>query len=238
MTAWRARAAALPTDLVLLGFVVAAVAVPASFTTAIPTGLGEAPEVVRAAFRAELSTPAALVTATLAALYAGFDYTLDLKNGVVARETTAQRRVVVLGARAMMSVLGGAIVGFVCISGIVGAAAVTGAGWMLEPLPFVQTAAVGALASLWGFAVAILVRHHLVALFVVPATLGIAVPLAAVVPQVVVWLPLPALVGTVGVDEGAIVAAAAPVAPGVIAAAWLLLVVGAAVARFLTRDVT
>jgi hypothetical protein len=256
--AWRARAAALPTDLVLLGVLVAAAAVAASFTSAIPAGLGDAPEAVRAGVRAGLLTPAVVVTATLAALYAGFDYTLDLKNGVVARETVSQRRLAVLGARATMTAVGGGTIGLACISGIVVAAAGAGAGWMLDPLPFLQTAAVGALASLWGFAVAVLVRRHLVALFVVPATLGAAVPLATALPAVAAWLPLPVLVGAVGADETVVVpggpsAPAAPIGPevlasaldvapgvvtGVVAAGWIVIAASAAVVGFTTRDLT
>ena len=117
---------------------------------------------------------------------------------------------------------------------------------MLEPLPFLQTAAAGALAALWGFAVAVLVRRHLVALFVVPATLGAAVPLASVLPTVASWLPLPVLIGAVGIDPAVIGADPAAIAShdhsalvaAVVVAAWLVLAASSAVVRFLTRDIT
>lgn len=246
--AFRSRAAALPTDLVLIGFAVAVILVAASFAYAIPDGLATAPEAVRVRFRDELATPATLISALAAALYAGFDYTLDLKNGVVAREATAQPRGVVLGARAVMAALGGAVIGIVCAAGFVVAAALAGAGWMLDPLLVLRAATTGLLAATWGFAVAVLVRSHLIALFAVPATLGIAVPAGAMLPQVAAWLPLSAIIGTVGADltsllrqPGAVAPAAAeagPVVMGTVAAAWLVVVGAAALVRFRVRDIT
>ena len=51
-------------------------------------------------------------------------------------------------------------------------------------------------------------------------------------------LPLPALVGAVGVDPSVIAPAGAPIASGAVAAVWLVLVVVASASRFLTRDIT
>ena len=236
--ALRSRAATLPTDLVLAGFGVAVAVVAASFAYAIPDGLASAPDAVRAAFRAELATSTTLITAMAAALYAGFDYTLDLRRGVIAREAMSLRRSAILGARAVMAAVGGAVIGISCASGIAVAAALVGAGWMLEPLLLLQAATTGLLAATWGLAVSVLVRSHLVALFAVPATLGIAVPLGAVLPQAAAWLPLPAIIGGVGSDLTALVRPQTAVAPGVVAAAWLVLVGAAAVARFHSRDIT
>lgn len=235
--ALRSRITAFPTDLILAGFVVAGFVLAASLALSIPEGMGSAPDAIRNAFRATLVTPAVLTTILVSALYAGFDYTLALRRGVVARETTAQRRGAVLTARALLASVGGALVGLACGAGTLVAGGVAGAGWMPAP-PLVGSVAIaGALAASWGFAIGVIVRHHLAALFVVPASLGVAVPLASLVPGAASTLPLPALLGAVGVDTGAL-GFVSGIAPVPLLAGWILLGLGWAVVRFVSRDVT
>ncbi|TQJ30482.1 hypothetical protein [Microbacterium sp. SLBN-146] len=235
--ALRSRVAALPTDLVLAGFVVACFVLAASIALSIPEGLGNAPDAVKETFRATLVTPAVLMTILVSALYAGFDYTLALRRGVVVRETTAQRRGAVLAARALLAGGGGAVVGLACGAGTLVAGGVAGAGWTPAPSLLGSAAVAGALAASWGFAIGVIVRHHLVALFVVPASLGVAVPFASLVPGAASILPLPTLLGAVGVDAGTL-GFAADIAAVPLVAGWIILGLGVAVVRFVSRDVT
>lgn len=235
--ALRSRIAALPTDLVLAGFVVAGFVLAASLALSIPEGLGDAPDAVRDTFRATLVTPAVLTTVLVSALYAGFDYTLALRRGVVVRETTAQRRGAVLAARVLLASVGGAVVGLACGAGTLAAGGLAGAGWIPAPSLVGSIVVAGALAASWGFAIGVIVRHHLGALFVVPASLGVAVPLASLVPGAASILPLPTLIGAVGVDTG-MLGFVSGIAPVPVAAAWVLLGLGVAVVRFVSRDVT
>lgn len=242
IAAWRARASALRTDLVLAAFVVGVIAATASIALSVPDGLADAPASVRAQFREGLVTPAVLVAALAGALYAGFDHTLDLARGVVAREAMARRRGVILGARATFAVLGGAVVGLACAGGTVLAAGLSGGGWEIVPQNAARIVATGALAAVWGLAIAVLVRHHLLTLFVVPATLGGALPIAAVAPAIAAWLPLPALAELVGADTALVLgpdhAGADHTAVAAIAVAWVAVAASAAFIRFLARDLT
>lgn len=235
--ALRSRIAALPTDLVLVGFIVAGFVLAASLALSIPEGLGDAPDAVRDTFRAALVTPAVLTTILVSALYAGFDYTLALRRGVVARETTTQRRGAVLAARALLASVGGAVVGLACGAGSLVAGGVAGSGWTPASSLVGSVAVAGALAASWGFAIGVIVRRHLAALFVVPASLGVAVPLASLVPGAAGILPLPTLIGAVGVDTGPL-GFVSSIAPVPLVAGWIVLGLGAAVVLFVSRDVT
>ena len=157
-------------------------------------------------------------------------FTADFRAGCLTRRVLLFQRSPAFIARALTTALaaslGGAMVGM-CF-GLAGGIAAE--GWQLSPHLVLAFAGMAAMGSAWGFAIGSLVRNHLVSLF--------AVPLSLVVPQILslgnaetYLFPFQAANWA---NQAAVHIPASESFFG--AAAWLLIILGAACAVFSKRD--
>jgi hypothetical protein len=231
-------------DLTLLGASASALLLSLSLATGVPSDLGTASAAEKDLAVAALTPVVAVYAAVMAAIYGSFRYTIDLRVGVVAQRATLQPRGASIAARVPFTALGGAVVAVLALAGgRVALAPVLGSAG-LGPGVVVQIVVVGAVSALWGLGVGLLVRAHLVALFIAPLSLSSAVLIGALWPEPAMWMPLPSLLEVVGFDLAAL-----GITPGVagmdgrsavsgaIAATWTGVVLGAGIVSFLRRDV-
>jgi hypothetical protein len=150
-----------------------------------------------------------VVAVSVASLLGGARFTLQVRRGIVESALMQSRRTEVLAAQFAAAALGGVVVGLV----VAICAALTGthenAREAIEG--GFACAIAGFLGALWGAAVGVLVRNHLMTLFVVPLA---------------VWAPWVCEVSIPGSLPWSLVGAVTGLT--VEPAAWLLLVVAAA----------
>ncbi|WP_455905333.1 hypothetical protein [Microbacterium sp.] len=239
--ALRAHARGFARDVVLFWVTVAGLVLSLSVATNIPPELADAPPDVRAAFAAPYEAVLATYGAVLAAAYGSFRYTVDRRDGVVAQRLMLQPRWATLLVRMPASAVGGAIVALAGAVGGHAALSVAMGGLPLEWSSLGSTLSLGALAGLWGLGVGIVVQAHLVALFVAPMSMSVAVLVVIFWRSGAVYLPLLAMlealrfdVSALGIlpDEGI----DSPTA-GLVTAAWVLGALVAAGLSFMNRDV-
>lgn len=238
--ALRAQARALPGDYPLAGASLGALLLGLSIAANIPAEVASAPAAAGERVAATLDAVAAVYAAVMAAIYGSFRFTIDLRDGVVARRATVVHRWPVLIARVPATVLGGAVVALAALVGSTIATSIVGVGSVIDGAEVGRIVAVGGAAAVWGLAVGLLVRAHLTALFIAPLSLGIAMFAASQGWDAARWLPLPALVQAVGLDLAALGFDAAgsldfAVAIGV-SGAWIVAALAAGAAFFLLRD--
>lgn len=247
----QARAYGFAFDRVLQVLAAAAALLPLTFLMGLPEELRDAPIAVRAEFASEARTVAMVYAAALAAVYGSFRYTVDHRDGVIARQVTLARRTPVIASRVPFVILGGVLIAAVV------AASCHGVLWIAlggVPLPagddaggaevlgsVPRTMGIGALAAVWGFSLGVVVRRHILALFVVPFSLTAALPLAGYAPVLAGWLPLPALARALGFDLSSFGLAGASASASVLAlvesAAWIGAALCVALLLFARRDV-
>ena len=237
----RAHARGFAGDVVLFWVAMAGFVLSLSVATNIPPELAEAPADVRAAFAAPYEAVLATYGAVLAAAYGSFRYTVDRRDGVVAQRLMLQPRWATLLVRVLSSGVGGAIVALAGAVGGHAALTVVMGGLPLEWASVGSTLSLGALAGLWGMGVGVVVQTHLVALFVAPMSMSVAVLVAIFWGSGAVYLPLVAMlealrfdVSALGIlpDEGIDSSTS-----GLVTAAWVLGALLAAGLSFMNRDV-
>lgn len=240
--ALRAQARSFAGDVVLRWVAIAAVAMSLSLVTSVPAEYAEAPVGVREALSAPFSAVLATYGAVLAAVYGSFRYTVDRRDGVVAQRLMLQPRWTTLLARVPATATGGAVV---ALAGVIGGrlalAAVMG-GIPLDLQAVASTMAIGALAGLWGLGVGIVVQAHLVAVFVVSASMGSAILVAMLWNDGAVYLPLLAMLEAFRFDVSA-VGIMPPeridsVVAALVAVGWVAVALAAGCVCFMKRDVT
>lgn len=239
--ALRAQARSFSGDIVLCWVSVASIAMALSLVTSIPPEFATADAADREAFAAPFSAVTAMYGAVLASVYGCFRYTVDRRDGVIAQRLMLQPRWATLVARLPAAALGGAIVALTgVLGGHLGLAVAVG-GVPVEWGSVWSSLALGAAAGVWGMGVGIIVQAHLVALFLVSASLGSAILVAVVWKAGAVYLPLLAMLEALRFDLGAVGVAPEDTLDGVaaalVAAGWLLAILVAAGAVFMRRDV-
>ncbi|OAN36614.1 hypothetical protein [Microbacterium sp. H83] len=239
--ALRSQARSLFGDVVLLWVAVAAVLMSISMAMSIPTEFRDAPPSARAELAGPFTAILATYAAVLAAVYGSFRYTVDRRDGVIAQRLMLQTRGATLLARAPASAVGGALVALAGVVGGQGALAVAVGGIPLDGGSIGATVALGAVAGLWGMGIGIVVRAHLVALFLVSMSMGAAILLAIVWKAGAVYLPLLAMLDAFRFDLTPIGLTPqqtldAPVA-ALVTVAWVLAALLAGALSFLRRDV-
>lgn len=148
------------------------------------------------------------------------------RGGVLAREHLFHTGAVVLGGRALSTLLVTAVFGAVG-AGAINAVFLAAAGEVMLSLPVaVGVVLASSAAGLWGHLLGILVRSPIVVLFVVPLTLSPGAVIANTAPAIADVLPLQALIAAAGlsIDSGLDRVAAA----GVVLT-WLVALAAAAV---------
>ncbi|WP_194765261.1 hypothetical protein [Microbacterium sp. UFMG61] len=239
--ALRAQARSFSGDIVLCWVSVASIAMALSLVTSIPPEFATADAADREAFAAPFSAVTAMYGAVLASVYGCFRYTVDRRDGVIAQRLMLQPRWATLVARLPAAALGGAIVALTgVLGGHLGLAVAVG-GVPVEWGSVWSSLALGAAAGVWGVGVGIIVQAHLVALFLVSASMGSAILVAVVWKAGAVYLPLLAMLEALRFDLGALGVAPEDTLDGVAAAlvavGWLLAILVAAGAVFMRRDV-
>lgn len=239
--ALRAQARSSAGDVVLVWAAVAAFVMSLSLATSIPSELADAPVDARAALAGPLNAVLAMYGAVLSAAYGSFRYTVDRRDGVIAQRLMLQPRWASLLVRMPAAATGGAVV---ALAGVVGGrtALVVAMGGIPMDWPVIgSTLALGAAAALWGLGIGVVVQAHLVALFVVPMSLGAAVLVAMFWSPVAVYLPLVALLEAFRFDVTAVGITPAEgldsPAATLVAGGWVLLALIAGAVSFLRRDV-
>lgn len=239
--AFRAQARGFAGDVVLVWVVVAGFVLSLSVATNIPPELADAPADVRAALAAPYESVLATYGAVLAAAYGAFRYTVDRRDGVVAQRLMLQPRWATLLVRLLASAVGGAIVALAGSVGGHAALTVAMGGLPLEWASVGSTLSLGALAGVWGMGVGVVVQAHLVALFVAPMSMSVAVLLAIFWGPGAAYLPLLAMLEALRFDVSALgilpnegIDSRAAV---LVTAAWVLGALIAAGLSFMKRDV-
>lgn len=239
--ALRAQARSFSGDIVLWWVSAASIAMALSLVTSIPPDFVTAGAAAREAFAAPFSAVSAMYGAVLASVYGCFRYTVDRRDGVIAQRLMLQHRGATLAVRLPAAALGGAIV---ALAGVVGghlALTVTVGGIPVQWASVWSSLALGATAAVWGMCVGILVQAHLVALFLVSASMGSAILVALFWKTGAVYMPLLAMLGALRFDLGAVGIAPADTLDGsaavVVATGWLVVILIAAGVTFLRRDV-
>lgn len=242
LRALRARAFRWPRDRVLGGAVIGMLGLTLVVAVGIPAELRAAPLSVRGAFAEEYRVVGVLSAALVAAIYGSFRYTIDHRDGAVAQQVTITQRVPHLVARVPFTMLGGAVIALVAVgaSQLV-VMLLVGVDEIAAETVFDHTA-LGTIMGLWGFCLGVIVRRHLLALAVVPASLGIALLLAAFAPEIGVWLPFPAGADALGFELAPFGFTPDSQLPDGIAvvvfAGWLCIATAVAYLRFTRFDVT
>ena len=238
--ALRSQALSFAGDLPVVGVAVAAAVLSASISAGIPADAAAAPEAAKEILARPMSTVIGVYAAVMAAVYGSFRYTIDRRTGVVAQRATLHPRAWALVGRLPFTALGGAIVGAAVVLGgrlaLLPVLGVIG----LEARDVGAVVLVGAVASLWGLGVGLLVQAHLPSLFLAPISLSAAMLIAPVWPAFSAWLPLPALLRASGLDT-AVLGIAIDTGPSPdfavpLASAWIVAVVAAGGGSFLRRD--
>ncbi|MGM1018368.1 MAG: hypothetical protein ACQEW8_12605 [Actinomycetota bacterium] len=240
-SALRARAVSFAFDTVLRVLALIAVVLPLTFLIGVPSELATAPAAVRESFVDEVHTLSTLSAVMLSAIYASFRYTMDHRDGVVSRQITLTRRLPAFAARLPFALAGGVVIaaGTVIATHLVALAA-WGVG-EVEAWTVARTVCFAAVGAVWGLSLGVIVRMHLLALVVVPLSLGGALPLAGFLPAIAAWLPLPLGARAFGFDLESIGVGGGEgitaVAAGAVLALFLAVAVGVAFRLFLMRDV-
>lgn len=240
--ALRAQLRGMPFDLPLAGAALAALLLALSIALNVPPELASTPAAARGAVHDALGAVTAVYAATMAAVYGSFRFTIDLRDGVVARRATIQHRGAGLIARLPVTALGGAVVATAAMTGAGIATAIALGDVVIPSRTVVATLVVGAVAALWGLAIGLVVRAHLTSLFVAPLSLGIAMVVASQGwDATAVWMPLPVLVRAAGLDLSALgIDAATQLDPAVavlVCTGWVGAAIAAGAASFILRDV-
>lgn len=240
--ALRAHARSFSGDVVLLWMAVAAVAMSLSLATSIPPEFADSTTDVRDAFTAPFSAVLATYGAVLASVYGSFRYTIDRRDGVIAQRLMLQSRWATLLTRVPASALGGAIVAAAAVVGGHLALAVSMGGIPVRWSSVGAVIALGAVAGVWGMGVGVVVQAHLLALFVVPMSMGAAILVAMFWKAGAVYLPLLAMLEAFRFDVAAVgigpeESLDTPIAL-LITIGWVLTALLVAGATFLRRDVT
>ncbi|MCT1477621.1 hypothetical protein [Microbacterium sp. p3-SID336] len=240
--AFHAQVQGFAGDLVLLGVATAAFVMSLSLALSIPSEAAAAPPGARESLAALLSSALAMNAAILAAIYGSFRYTIDRRDGVIAQRLMLQSRWALLLARAPTTAVGGAVVALVSLLGGRLALALALGGVPVDVGAVARTLGIGAVAALWGLGVGLLVRFHLVALFVTAMSLGVAPVLAALGVAAAAASPLLALLAAFGFDVTGVGLLPEhrldPAVSALVAVGWVLAAVGAGGAAFVRRDVT
>lgn len=227
-------------DLPLAGVCAAALVLSASIAAGIPGDAAGAPDDAKALVVGPLSTVIGVYAAVMAAIYGSFRYTIDRRTGVVAQRATLQPRRWALTGRVPFIALGGALVAATAVLG--GRLALAPAFGLvgLDAPAVLAVLGVGGASAVWGLGVGLLVQAHLPALFVAPFSISIALMGAPLWPDIVAWLPLPAMLRAVGLDLAALgIGDSVGPTPGVavaVAAAWVAAVLTAGAWSFVRRD--
>ncbi|MFJ4999727.1 hypothetical protein ACIP5T_16365 [Microbacterium sp. NPDC088619] len=239
--AFRAQARSFAGDAVLFWVAVAGFVLSLSVATNIPPEMADAPADVRAAFAAPYRAVLATYGAVLAAAYGSFRYTVDRRDGVIAQRLMLQPRWATLLVRVPASAVGGAIV---ALAGAVGghvALTVAMGGLPPEWSSVGPTLGLGAVAGLWGLGVGVVVQAHLVALFIAPMSMSLAVLVAIFWRSGAVYLPLLTMLEALRFDVSALgilphesIDSTTAV---LMTAAWVLAALLAAGLSFMNRDV-
>lgn len=237
----RAQARTFMGDRVLLWMAVAGFVLSLSLAASIPPDLAGATAEVRASLIAPFSAVLAMYGGILAAVYGSFRYTVDRRDGVIAQRLMLQPRWATLVARVPASAIGGAIVALAAVIGGHTALRLTMGGIPVDWAAVGSTLSLGAASGLWGLGWGIVVRAHLVALFVIPSSLGAAMLIAMLWKSGAVYLPLLAMLEAFRFDVAAL-----GIAPddaldssfaALVTAGWVLAALVAGVVSFLKSDV-
>ena len=240
--ALRAQARSLGGDIVLVGVAAAALVMSLSLATSIPPDFADAPGGVRETLTAPFSAVLATYGAVLAAVYGSFRYTVDRRDGVIAQRLMLQSRRTTLLVRVPTSVLGGALVALAAVVGGHTALAVTMGGIPVDGSSVGRTLVIGAVAGLWGMGLGMVVQAHLLALFVVPMSMGVALLVAMLWADGAVYLPLLAILEAFHFDVTALgipsAGALDHTTAVLVTAGWVFVAVASGGVSFLSRDVT
>lgn len=184
MRALRSEFARVNVDRAGLGSAVFAALLGMSVIFVLPEKLSEAPRGVIEALFAGLRTTVVTNGVLLSSIYGSFRLTSELNSGVLARQLMYSKRITLYFSRAMFAIVGGMAIGAIgCAVGQV-AYSLVASMWNLD-LALVWTAGLlGLLSAAWGFGLGAVIGNHFVALFVVPVTLAIAIPLASLTKDV------------------------------------------------------
>ena len=244
LRALAAQARGVLGDRTLVGVCTGALLLSISLATRVPAHVADAPPEVKTLLAEQLSTVVAVYGALMAAIYGSFRYTVDRRRGVVAQRATLQPRAPGVVARVPFTAVGGVAVAAVALLGARVALAPALGTTGLHEGPVAGTLVVGAGAALWGLGVGLLVQAHLVALFVAPLSLSVALFLGIPWPEPATWMPLPTLLHATGFDLAAVGLGSAasgtvpdPAAARVLALVWTGGGLLAGIASFLRRDI-
>ncbi|MFJ2553546.1 hypothetical protein [Microbacterium sp. NPDC087591] len=239
--ALRAQARSFLGDRVLVWMAVAGFVMSLSLATSIPPDLADATAEVRESLIAPYSAVLAMYGGVLAAVYGSFRYTVDRRDGVIAQRLMLQPRWATLVARVPASGIGGAIVALAAVIGGHTALRLTMGGIPVDWVAVGATLSLGAASGLWGLGWGIVVRAHLVALFVTPLSLGSAVLVAMIWKAGAVYLPLLAMleafrfdVAALGIPAGHALDSSFAV---LVTAGWVVVALVAGGVSFLKSDV-
>lgn len=239
--ALRAQAQSLVGDVVLVWVAAAAFVMSLSLATSIPPEFSDAPADIRAALTAPFSAVLATYGAIFAAVYGSFRYTIDRRDGVVAQRLMLQPRWVSFLVRLPAVAFGGVVVALVGAVGGHAALTLTMGGIPVEWPVVGCTAALGALASLWGLGVGVVIQAHLVALFVASMSLGAAMIVAMIWAVGASYLPLLTMLEAFRFDVAAVGILQAErldsSTAALLTAGWVLLALLAGGFLFMRRDV-
>jgi hypothetical protein len=186
-------------DPVLWIFVPVTALAALSAMAALPPDIHSAPPGVIRSLAEVLGEGAVGTLLILAAVQGALAVALAEKNGVLAREHLFARGSVVIAARAASAAISGTILGMCGTAILTGAFLLVTGSWLFPVRTAVVVSAATVVATLWGFLLGALVRHPIIVLFVVPATLMPALLLSNVAPDVSGLLPMPAMLSMAGV---------------------------------------
>ncbi|MGB4135356.1 MAG: hypothetical protein WA971_02260 [Microbacterium sp.] len=241
LRALRAQGRSFSGDLTLLAVALLAVALSLSLAANVPHELATASDEEKGIYAASFEVVIAIYAAIMSAIHGAFRYTVDRRNGVVARQATLHPRWVIAAARAPFTALGGSVIATLAVVGGHVALRVAIGGIAIDGRAVAAAVGVGAISALWGFAIGLIMELHLLTLFVAPLTLGVAMIVAIFWPRVAVWLPLLTMVEAGGFDLMALGVSPADALDPVIAswalAGWMAMSSGVGAVCFLVRDI-
>lgn len=221
-------------DRVLWGVLAGALLLLLTSALGFPENLSSAPEPALSAVTAALRFPLEVNIATMASVYGSFRYTIDHRDGFIGRQVMWQSRVPTLTPRLLTTFIAGAITGLWCWLVFHVTLSISAQQIIVDSGTIWSSLLLGGTCSVWGLCVGSLVRAHLLALFLVPATLLLTVALGVGAPELATWSPLGAFLQAFG--EGL------PKAPTIghpvlLSLCWIIAAIGISLYSFRRRDI-
>lgn len=221
-------------DQVLLGILAAAFLLLLASAIGFPENLSSVPEQALSAVSTALRFPLEVNIATMASIYGSFRYTIDHRDRFIGRQIMWQSRVPTLVPRMLATFVAGAIIGLWCSLIFYATLSIAAQRMIVDSAAIWHPLLLGGICSVWGLCVGSLVRAHLLALFLVPATLVLTIALAVWTPELASWSPLGAFVQAFG--EGL------PNAPTIdhpvlLSLGWMVAAIAVSLYSFSRRDI-